>query len=179
MSPVRDDALQAISEPPHSLNLTLGGQRGVSRHHWRTTVLNFIFIGVAVAVWWLAKNKERFGGGQGYAFDPVCGMQIETARAPASKMHHGQKMYFCADRCLDRFTSDPERFASKRAMPEEPKSDELEHQSHVDPVCGMTVDPESAAAHRMLGVNEYYFCGLGCASTFDDEPDRYTSGASG
>jgi len=78
-----------------------------------TTYLNFIFIGVAVAVWWLAKNRERFGGGQGYALDPVCGMQVLAAHAPASTMHEGQKVYFCADRCLERFTADPARFASK------------------------------------------------------------------
>jgi Cu+-exporting ATPase len=39
------------------------------------------------------------------------------------------------------------------------------------------VDPETAAAHRELGMTEYYFCGAGCASTFDDEPERYASGA--
>ena len=144
-----------------------------------TTYLNFIFIGVAAAVWWLAKNKDRFGGGEGYALDPVCGMQVETARAPASKMHQGQKMYFCADRCLERFSANPERFASKRSMPQSmDDGHEAQPRSHVDPVCGMVVDQESAAAHRTLGVTEYYFCGLGCASTFDDEPDRYTSGAS-
>jgi len=140
-----------------------------------TTYLNFVFIGVAVAVWWLAKNRERFGGGEGYALDPVCGMQVETARAPASTTHDGRMMYFCADRCLDRFTADPERFASKAALPEGSNATGGERGSHIDPVCGMEVDPESAAAERMSGVTQYYFCGPGCASAFDADSSRFTS----
>ena len=35
-SPVQDHALQAVSKSPHSLNLTLRGQRRVGRHHRRT-----------------------------------------------------------------------------------------------------------------------------------------------
>jgi YHS domain-containing protein/uncharacterized membrane protein YraQ (UPF0718 family) len=142
-----------------------------------TTYLNFIFIGVAVAVWWLAKNQERFGGGKGYALDPVCGMQVVTAHAPATTMHEEHKLYFCSDRCLERFTGNPERFASKSTGPEDMESSGTGHRRHLDPVCGMVVDPETAAAHRELGMTEYYFCGAGCASTFDDEPERYASGA--
>ena len=46
----------------------------------------------------------------------------------------------------------------------------------VDPVCGMTVDPEAA---RVKGLNSTYkgvdsfFCGKGCKLEFDEDPERY------
>ena len=47
----------------------------------------------------------------------------------------------------------------------------------VDPVCGMTVSPDTAAATRELGGTTYSFCSTHCAATFDADPDRYTSTA--
>ena len=45
----------------------------------------------------------------------------------------------------------------------------------VDPVCGMTVAPDTAAASREVGGTTYYFCSAHCAATFDADPDRYTT----
>jgi Cu+-exporting ATPase len=47
----------------------------------------------------------------------------------------------------------------------------------IDPICGMTVTPEDAAATREHDGTTYYFCSLHCARTFDADPDRYTSTA--
>jgi Cu+-exporting ATPase len=44
-----------------------------------------------------------------------------------------------------------------------------------DPICGMTVTPENAAAIREVGGTRYYFCSAHCAATFDADPNRYTS----
>ena len=49
--------------------------------------------------------------------------------------------------------------------------------SAVDPICGMTVTPEGAAATREHEGTSYYFCSQHCAATFDADPDRYTSAA--
>ncbi len=46
-------------------------------------------------------------------------------------------------------------------------------QSVVDPVCGMQVDPAKAAATRMHKDVAYYFCCVGCAREFDEDPNRY------
>jgi Cu+-exporting ATPase len=46
-----------------------------------------------------------------------------------------------------------------------------------DPVCGMMVDPESAAAKREHGGTTYYFCNSGCAKAFDRNPDAFVEGA--
>ncbi len=46
----------------------------------------------------------------------------------------------------------------------------------IDPVCGMTVEPESARAkglHSSRSGVEYFFCGKGCKLEFDDDPEHY------
>ncbi|HEY0570871.1 MAG TPA: heavy metal translocating P-type ATPase [Enterovirga sp.] len=42
-----------------------------------------------------------------------------------------------------------------------------------DPVCGMTVDPETTAHHHELGGATYHFCSAGCRTKFIANPDRY------
>jgi YHS domain-containing protein len=68
-----------------------------------TTVLNIVFLGAFVVLYWLYRNRERLGGGKGYAIDPVCGMQVRTADAPATAVHRGQRFFFCSDGCRERF----------------------------------------------------------------------------
>jgi len=47
-----------------------------------TTFLNIAFLGVFAVLYWLYRNRGRLGGGQGYATDPVCGMQVQTGQCP-------------------------------------------------------------------------------------------------
>ncbi|HEX6512187.1 MAG TPA: permease [Chloroflexota bacterium] len=68
-----------------------------------TTILNIIFLLVFGLVLWLNRNRERFGGGVGYATDPVCGMQVEIATAPARAEQEGKTYYFCSEGCRDHF----------------------------------------------------------------------------
>ena len=42
-----------------------------------------------------------------------------------------------------------------------------------DPVCGMSVDPETAKHHAAHGGQNYYFCSAGCRTKFIADPDRY------
>jgi Cu+-exporting ATPase len=44
-----------------------------------------------------------------------------------------------------------------------------------DPVCGMLVNPETAAAKRGTGGSAVYFCSAGCATAFDADPERYAA----
>ncbi|HEY3124817.1 MAG TPA: YHS domain-containing protein, partial [Thermoanaerobaculia bacterium] len=44
-----------------------------------------------------------------------------------------------------------------------------------DPVCGMTVEPQSAAARRVYGGRTFYFCAKGCAEAFDKDPKKYAA----
>src|SRR5258707_14588761 len=42
-----------------------------------------------------------------------------------------------------------------------------------DPVCGMTVEPDKAAAKVEHGGQTYYFCAPGCAKRFQQAPEKY------
>ena len=155
-----------------------------------TTYLNFLFLAIAAVVWWLSRQQKRWGGGQGYAIDPVCGMQVRKESAPAQASVGHDHYYFCSDRCRDRFEAQPEKYTSDMAPMH--GMDELEgmtgmggmnemsahgapKDSAVDPVCGMTVNPKTAAAHRSYEGVDYWFCNPGCAATFDADPGRYVS----
>jgi P-type Cu+ transporter len=43
----------------------------------------------------------------------------------------------------------------------------------IDPVCGMTVDPSSAAGKATYQNQVYYFCSKGCLAKFEANPDKY------
>ena len=140
-----------------------------------TTWLNLAFLVVAAAVWWLARHRSRFGGGQGYAIDPVCGMQVRTADAPASARFESTTYSFCSDRCRDRFVADPSRFA--HAGPDATSHQEAPADSTaVDPICGMAVSADSATSTRRHEGVEYRFCSTGCAERFDEDPAALLAG---
>lgn len=44
-----------------------------------------------------------------------------------------------------------------------------------DPVCGMEVDPQKAAATSIYGGTDYYFCSAACKKSFDKNPDRFVA----
>ena len=46
-----------------------------------------------------------------------------------------------------------------------------------DSVCGMTVDPATAAEHRGAGPGTMYFCSAHCAAAFDTDPGQYAPAA--
>lgn len=46
-------------------------------------------------------------------------------------------------------------------------------EEHVDPVCGMTVEPESAAADLVHEGKKYYFCAVRCKEKFQADPHKY------
>ncbi|HUI71122.1 MAG TPA: YHS domain-containing protein [Spirochaetia bacterium] len=45
-----------------------------------------------------------------------------------------------------------------------------------DLVCGMMIDPKTAAATRVYEGKTYYFCAPGCAKAFEKEPTKYIAG---
>ena len=75
-----------------------------------TTILNIVFGFVLAAIYWLHRSKERFGGGQDVARDPVCGMQVDMHHPGAVLRGGGQATYFCSEHCRDRYSGpDPAR----------------------------------------------------------------------
>lgn len=45
---------------------------------------------------------------------------------------------------------------------------------YIDPVCGMKVDPMTAAAQTCYNGIQIYFCAQGCKNAFEAEPQNYT-----
>ncbi len=65
--------------------------------------------------------------------DPVCGMDVDPAKAAGSVEHRGQAVYFCSRHCLERFRSDPAKYL---------------HQEHAAPAAhGVPAEPTSAPPH--------------------------------
>jgi uncharacterized membrane protein YraQ (UPF0718 family)/YHS domain-containing protein len=72
-----------------------------------TTILNVLALTVFAVLYRLYRHRDRFGErAMTYATDPVCGMQVEVAHAPASRPHDGSRLYFCSEHCRDRFARD-------------------------------------------------------------------------
>ncbi len=90
-----------ISPPAHRPTIA------VDRIGWNyTTILNILALAAFGVMYWLYRNRSRLGGSTGYAKDPVCGMQVETATSPATLTHDGHTYYFCSDRCREHFAAD-------------------------------------------------------------------------
>ncbi len=48
------------------------------------------------------------------AKDPVCGMDVEIARAAASTDHEGRTYYFCSLQCKDDFDRQPDQHLGEK-----------------------------------------------------------------
>ena len=138
-----------------------------------TTVLDFIALAAFAVLYWLYRNRERFGGGAAYAKDPVCGMQVEKAHPGATTRDDGRTVYFCSDHCRHKYDANPGRYTDRTGadLTNDDGHDKQhrqagEAQQTVDPVCGMTVDPATAAAAGSYASREFFFCNPGCAQRF-------------
>ena len=63
-----------------------------------------MFLFVLAAIFWLHCSRERFGGGQDVARNPVCGMQVGKQHPGSVLRAGGQVTYFCSEHCRDRYT---------------------------------------------------------------------------
>ncbi len=105
-------------------------------------------------------------GAKGSEIDPVCGMTVDPHQAAGSHRHAGRTYYFCNPSCLKKFTADPERYLKTDATA-----------PHIDPVCGMEVEPDQAAGMAEHHGRTYYFCNPSCLKKFTADPERYVERA--
>ena len=67
---------------------------------------------------------------------------------------------------------------SRAAERPETRTDETKEDTMVkDLVCGMTIDPATAAGTSEYKGQTYYFCALSCKKAFDEDPEKYLAGA--
>jgi len=50
----------------------------------------------------------------------------------------------------------------------------ITHKKQIDPVCGMKVDPATAAASTCYNGTKIFFCAEGCKKAFETNPKAYT-----
>ncbi len=68
-----------------------------------TTFLNIAFLAVFAIIYSLARSRSRQGGSAVYAIDPVCSMPVDKANAPARLVDRGNDVWFCSERCRERY----------------------------------------------------------------------------
>ena len=118
--------------------------------------------------------------------DPICGMTVDPATAAGSVERNGQTYYFCSIGCKDKFASTgvlaavstPISISRVKDSNHGHHSDHVHsHSGVIDPVCGMTVDPATAAAEYEYHGTKYYFCAVRCKERFAADPDSFLSPA--
>jgi len=117
--------------------------------------------------------------------DPVCGMKV--AADPDKKIEYeGINYYFCSTRCMDKFRADPLAYIHKETASSPASSSThtccgMHHDAepctatdnrHVDPVCGMKVEPDPSKSIDYEG-KTYYFCSQSCMAKFKENPRKY------
>jgi P-type Cu+ transporter len=119
------------------------------------------------------------------AIDPICGMTVDPATAAGSHDHRGQRYYFCGLSCLERFKADSERalqpqlvssakpITTRRPLPMMQPAPAVMGPTAIDPVCGMTVQPATAAGSYEYQGKTYYFCATSCLTKFRADPVHY------
>ena len=118
------------------------------------------------------------------ALDPICGMTVDPATAAGSHDHRGQRYYFCGLSCLERFKADPEqalqpqlvssaKSTTRRPLPMRQPAPATTEAAAIDPVCGMTVQPATAAGSYEYQGKTYYFCATSCLTKFRTDPIHY------
>jgi P-type Cu+ transporter len=103
--------------------------------------------------------------------DPVCGMAVDPATAAGESEYEGKTYYFCNPGCKAKFEADPEAYLKKGGA--EAAAADTNAVEHIDPVCGMTVEPATAAGKHTHEGTEYFFCSAGCLTKFKADPDKY------
>jgi Cu+-exporting ATPase len=116
--------------------------------------------------------------------DLVCGMTVDTASAAASLEHAGQAYSFCCKHCAEKFRAAPEKYLNAAPRPGHaaPPLQQIGGASAPprrriqDPICGMDVDPQTAAASVEHEGRTYYFCSQHCLEKFRALPAKYVVG---
>jgi P-type Cu+ transporter len=113
-------------------------------------------------------------------------MSVDPEKGKPRVEHGGKTYHFCCAGCAQRFEKDPGRYLSApagrsgspavmriAATPTAVLPVLAEAPKEKDPMCGMSVDPRSAAGRVEHGGKTYYFCSKRCAERFQAESDKF------
>ena len=102
--------------------------------------------------------------------DPVCGMAVDPENAPAKFEYEGENFYFCCPHCLRQFQEKVGVAAPPNLTQIGRSRENSATREYVDPICGMTVTPETAAGKYDFRGETFYFCSTGCVNKFKQNP---------
>jgi RND family efflux transporter MFP subunit len=127
-----------------------------------------------------SESRMRAAGAAapGTAVDPVCGMEVQEAKAKAAGLvseQGGATWFFCSPRCKQAFDRDQKAAAAGTAggAPAAGPAGAAKAFHGQDPVCGMDVDPDEAGRAGLMSSFEgapFFFCSPGCKRLFDEDP---------
>ncbi|MBI3981641.1 MAG: YHS domain-containing protein [Gemmatimonadetes bacterium] len=88
--------------------------------HFQGSLMDLLWLvpvaALLAVVWWLPipfRKRPNSETGRGtLVTDPVCGMQLEGAKAAATLEYKGNTYHFCADGCRKQFEADPAQYLS-------------------------------------------------------------------
>ena len=117
--------------------------------------------------------------------DPICGMTVDPAKAAGTFNHEGKTYYFCSKGCLQKFVAKTQAVPASGHV--EIGREQKETVSHgameataggefVDPVCGMTVVPDTSARKYDFEGETYYFCSTSCLNKFNQNRASFLQG---
>ena len=103
--------------------------------------------------------------------DPICGMKVSPEKAAANLEFNGEEVYFCSKSCFETFKR--QNNIEDAAAREMQKTADTKAENHIDPICGMTVKPETAAAKYEAENGEtVYFCAEGCKNKYVSQLEK-------
>ncbi|MBP1594988.1 MAG: actP [Acidobacteria bacterium] len=108
---------------------------------------------------------------RGEHIDPVCGMSVDPQEAAGKADYRGKTYYFCNVVCEETFRESPGSFLEQEQTLSPIAADTGD--TARDPVCGMQIVPEEAAATSEYQGGKYFFCSFPCAESFLADPGRY------
>jgi Cu(I)/Ag(I) efflux system membrane fusion protein len=118
------------------------------------------------------------------ARDPVCGIEVDTAKSVAAGLksqYQGKTYYFCREFCKEHFDRRPEYYIASAEGGQAMKSSAATGGPYVpeaaaDPVCGKKVSESLAQALGQKSDYQgktYFFCSDKCKEKFDRAPGQY------
>jgi YHS domain-containing protein len=68
-------------------------------------------------------NGHASHGASGKPVDPVCGMEVDPAKAAGTRVANGETFFFCSQTCLDAFDKAPAMYPHRH-------EDHSQHRAH-------------------------------------------------
>lgn len=119
-------------------------------------------------------SHHHFHSSPDMQVDPVCDMKVDPQTATYKTNYRKQEFYFCAENCLKKFKTDPEKYLSPKEEESAPQGTiytcpmhpQIRHEGPGNcPICGMALEPEvitgeEGPSHELSDMTRRFWIGL-------------------